>query len=118
MPGAKPFCIRIGTCWAVGRSTPLKPMRERILHLSSNEAVEPVQTEAITLCLRRPRGVAGVCADRVPAVPVIKGTATPVKNVLRSIGATISCGEGNRSALKPDHRGPVIDCNFKAYPHM
>src|SRR5277367_4539078 len=100
MVGVRPFCIRIGICWALGRSTPLKPMRARILHFSSNEAFEPVQTEFITLCLRRPRGAVGVCADgvcadRVPAVPAIKGTAAPAKNVLRSIGANISCGEVN-----------------------
>src|ERR1700681_4572030 len=91
MPGARPFCVRIGTCWAVGRSTPLKPIRARILHLSSNEVVEPVQTEAITLCLMRVRAGAGVCADRLRAVPAIRGTAALdkalVKNVLRSIGA-------------------------------
>src|SRR5580658_4873865 len=92
MPGARPFCVRIDTCWAVGKSTPLKPMRARILHLSSKEVVEPVQTEAITLCLMRVRGVAGVWADSRSAIPVesvTKGAAMPVKNVLRSMRADI-----------------------------
>src|SRR5215469_17355652 len=97
MAGARPFCVRIGACWAVGRSTPLKPMRERTLHRSSNESVEPVQTEAITLCLMRVRGAAGgVWADSWPAIPVTRGAATPVKNVLRSIGVNIPCRYGNQ----------------------
>src|SRR5689334_15094911 len=102
MPGARPFCTRIGTCCSVGRSTPLNPMRARILHLSSNEVVDPVQTEAITRCLMRVRAGAGVCADTRPAIPATRGTA--VKKVLRSIGANIPCRdycEGRGRAADP-----------------
>src|SRR5580704_13454707 len=107
MAGAKPFCVRIGTCWAVGRSTPLKPMRARILQRSSNVVVEPVQTEAITLCLTRPLG-AGVWADSRSAIPATRGAAAPVKNVLRSIGVKYTMPVLELGPI--DVQGEVLDC--------
>src|SRR5581483_10628049 len=70
-------------------------MRTRVLHLSSNESLEPVpQTEAITLCRMRARRGAGVWADSWPAIPVARGTAMLVKNVRRSIGCKYTTLEG------------------------
>jgi hypothetical protein len=79
----------------MGRSTPLKPMRASILHLSSNELFIPVQTEAITLCFRRVRArvAGGACAAiagmDIKGVAATGAAAMLNKNSLRFMVQTI-----------------------------
>src|SRR5688572_31035440 len=62
--GESPYFFRIGTCCAVGRSTPLKPSFDRIWHRSSNENFVPPHTDVITLCLMGARVAGGFCEAR------------------------------------------------------
>src|SRR5262245_10487444 len=89
--GARPYCFRIGSCSGAGRSTPLKPIRARILHRSSKGSVDDVpHTEAMTLCLMGARR-AGACPCAAAALwlrGAAKGTAAmPARNSLLFMAA-------------------------------
>src|SRR5688572_8803846 len=89
----------IGTCSAVGRSTPLNPIFDRIWQRSSNESFEfAPHTEAITLCrigLRLGAGAAcapTACSGRATAAS--GAAAMPAMNSLLCIAAIYFASAG------------------------
>src|SRR5688572_20305459 len=74
--GARPYFLRIGTCCAVGRSTPLNPSLASTWQRSSNESFDWPQTEAMTLCLSGTRlGAAAAAGGACPAGEALSDAA-------------------------------------------